>query len=526
MTLPVLSAADQVGVPLLTLIIAVPVAAAATLWFSPGRAAPRRLAALAASVQLALAVLVGLVFRTDHAGLQLAESFGPWRLGIDGISVLFLPLTALLTLLCVLATGPRDWTPDPDGLDPAPEPDEPRYLAALLALSAILTAAFCAADARLYWLFLTLEAAPAWYLVARFGGGGLRRAAARDFLVVMGLAAGLSLIGIELLAGLAGGSGLDRVAAAEIPAGSQGATFVLLVLAFAVRAPLFPLHGWLPRILEHGPVMGLGVFLVGLKVGTYGLLRLVIGPLPEAAAQWGWIVAALGGAGAIYAGVMALIQTDLRRLLAFASVAHMGVIVIGLFSLNAHGIEGGLLQMLTIGMAVAGLYILAAFIADRVGQPDLRNLGALASRTPFLAGAFLLTALAAVGMPGTSGFNGEHLVVIGAYEAHPVLALLVAASIVLTAAYLLRFFQRAFMDDPLRPEVAAGLGDLRPAERGVAGALAAAVLVVGLWTGPFISLARASVEALAARMPEAGAAAVQAVTDPARTVALAAAGGN
>lgn len=497
-----LTALDQIGFPILSLALWVPLLAAAVLWAGVGGLPARALAIVAAGLQLAIAVFAVLAFRTDHAGLQLVENVGFYRLGIDGISVLFLPLTAVLTLLCVLATGPRDWGRLSSSTGPAAHvgSDERRFHAALLALSAALTGAFCAGDIRLFWLFLTVEAIPAWYLLARFGLNGRSGTSARDFAVTMGLAAGLSLVGLELLIGHLGGAGLDLLTTIDVPPSAQGAIFVLLALAFAIRAPLFPLHGWLPRVLENGPVMGLGVFLVGLKVGTYGFLRFVIVPLPQATADYAWVLATLGGIGAIYGGVMALIQTDLRRLLAYASIAHMGVIVIGLFSYNAHGIEGGLLQMVTIGMAVAGLYILAAFIAARVPRPDVSHLGALIGRAPWLAGAFLVTAMAAVGMPGTSGFNGEHLVVIGAYEAHWVFALMVGASTVLTAAYLLRFFQRAFMDAAPAEAKSADFDDLRPGERIIAGSLIALVMVVGLYTGPFIALTRASVDAVVGRI--------------------------
>ena len=491
-----LHAVDQVGLPLLSLMLWVPAVAALLLWIGRLSLVARQLALGAAAAQLALALAAVLVFRSDHAGLQMVESLVFYRLGIDGVIVLFLPLTAILTLLCILASGPLNWRGDD-----SEQPDrEPRYYAALLALSAGLTGAFCAADFRLFWLFLTFEAVPAWYLIHRFGQNDRSGGAARDYAMTMMMAAGLSLIGLELLAGHLGGARLELIAEAAIPPGSQTVIFVLLALAFAIRAPLFPLHGWLPRAIEHGPVMGLGVFLVGLKVGTYGFLRFVIAPMPEAAASHGWLLVALGGIGAVYGGFMALVQTDLRRLLAFASIAHMGVIVIGLFSLNAHGVEGGLLQMLSIGMAMAGLYLLAAFITARVPSPDLAHLGALITRAPWLAGVFLLTALAAVGMPGTSGFNGEHLVVIGAYEAHWLYAFLVGTSTVLTAAYLLRFFQRAFMDAPRAENREQGFADLDRRERLIAGTIAAMVLVVGLYTGPFINLTRASVTLIVDRM--------------------------
>jgi NADH-quinone oxidoreductase subunit M len=497
-----LLAKDLIGLPILSLALWIPALAATLLWAGFGGVPARMLATAAAVMQVLVTVLIAIVFNRGHAGLQLVETAGIYRLGIDGISVLFLPLTAILTLLCVLTTGPRDWHRAADANSAPDAIDESRYLAALLALSASLTGAFCAADLRLFWLFLTIEAVPAWYLLARFGRNGRSQSVARDFAVTMGLAAGLSLVGLELLAGQLGGSDLALLSAAEVSPAAQGVIFVLLALAFAIRAPLFPLHAWLPRVLENGPVMGLGVFLVGLKVGTYGFLRFVVVPLPEAAADYGWIIATLGGIGAIYGGVMALIQTDLRRLLAYASIAHMGVIVIGLFSLNAHGIEGGLLQMLTIGMAVAGLYILAAFIAARTPTPDVAHLGALVGRAPWLAGSFLLTALAAVGMPGTSGFNGEHLVVIGAYEAHWVFAMMVGASTVLTAAYLLRFFQRAFMEPATVKSRDRTFEDLRANERGIAGVLTALVLVVGLYTGPFIALTRSTIDLVVHRLPQ------------------------
>lgn len=491
----ILHAVEQVGLPLLSLTLWVPAVAALLLWIGRLSHVTRQLAVGAATAQLVLALIVVLAFRSDHAGLQMVESLGFYRLGIDGVSVLFLPLTATLTLLCIFASGPLNWSKD----DQEESDREPRYYAALLALSAGLMGAFCAADFRLFWLFLTVEAVPAWYLIHHFGKTDHSSGVARDYVMTMMMAAGLSLIGLELLAGHIGGSQLELIAEAAIPPSSQTVIFVLLALAFAIRAPLFPLHGWLPRAIEHGPVMGLGVFLVGLKVGTYGFLRFVIAPMPEAAANYGWLLILLGGIGAIYGGVMALVQTDLRRLLAFASIAHMGVIVIGLFSLNVHGVEGGLLQMLSIGMAMAGLYLLASFIAARVPRPDLAHLGALITRAPWLAGVFLLTAMAAVGMPGTSGFNGEHLVVIGAYEAHWVYAFLVGTSTVLTAAYLLRFFQRAFMDAPRAENREQGFADLDRRERLIAGTIAAMVLVVGLYTGPFINLTRASVTVIVDR---------------------------
>jgi NADH-quinone oxidoreductase subunit M len=396
-----LAAMDQIGLPILSFALLVPTLAALLLWMNRAGVVVRRFAIAMAAVQVLVTLAIVLSFQSGHDGLQMVESVGFYRLGIDGVSVLFLPLTTILTLLVMLTTRAREWGGTADS-DKATATERHHY-AALFALSAALTGAFCAADIRLFWLFLALEAVPAWYLLRRFAQNGRSGGAARDFAVIMTLAAGLSLIGLELLIGHLGGPEVERLTQVSLPVSAQTPVFVLLALAFAIRAPLFPLHGWLPRVLEIGPIMGLGVFLVGLKIGTYGFLRFVITPLPEAAAAHGWLLVALGATGAVYGGVMALIQTDLRRLLGFASIAHMGVIVIGLFSLNAHGIEGGLLQMLTIGMAMAGLYILGAFIADRVPRPDVVHLG----------GACHTRAVAGRGVPVDRACGGRHAGHIG-----------------------------------------------------------------------------------------------------------------
>ncbi|MFV0432069.1 MAG: NuoM family protein [Alphaproteobacteria bacterium] len=501
-----LYAIEQVGLPILSLALWIPAIAAILLWLGIIPIPSRWLALGAAGLQLIVALIAVFAFRLEHAALQLFEAFGIYRLGLDGVSILFLPLTAILTFLCIYTNelGDRqnikNQTKDKaeDTISPHNDVIIRRHYAALLAISAILTGAFCAADIRLFWLFFSAEAIPVWFLLRQHGRS---KQTIRDFAIMMAMAAGLSLIGLELLIGNIGSAKIEALNTAEISLSSQKAIFVLLALAFAIRAPLFPLHGWLPRILEHGPVMGLGVFLVGLKVAAYGFLRFMIIPMPEISSELGWVLATLGGIGAIYGAAIALIQTDLRRLLAYASIAHVGMIVIGLFSLNLYGIEGGLLQMLTIGMAVAGLYMLCAFIARRVGSPDVAHLGSMVDRAPWLAGVFLLTALAAVGMPGTSGFNGEHLVVIGAYKAHWIFAMMVVTSTLLTAAYLLRFFQHAFMNPAKDNNQENTFDDLRKDERIVAASITAMVLVVGLYTGPFIALMRSSITVIADRLP-------------------------
>lgn len=515
MTMTELLAIDQIGFPVLSLLIWLPILGGLAIWQLPDATRARGAAMAVAGIEAVLVLMALLAFRTDTADLQLAEHLGGfYRLGIDGLSVLFLPLAAFLTLLCVIADEPRV------------RGDARQYYAAILGLCGVLIGAFSASDAVLFWVFVSLEAVPAWFLIRRFGVGEARDSVARDYAILMAVSSALMLIGIEFLAGYAGSRSVLDLATSDIPAEAQGAIFLVLCIALGLRAPVFPMHGWLPRVLEHGPLVGVGVFLVGLKVGTYGFLRFVIAPMPEATAEWGWIMAGLGAVGALYGGTIALMQSNLRRLLAYASLSHMGVILIGIFSLNHYGIQGGLMQMLSIGAAVAGLYLLSGFIHTRVGAPTVSRMGDLVTRAPVLSGAFLIIALAAVGFPGTSGFNGEHLVVIGAYQLHWLFAMATGASVVLTAAYFLRFFQRAFMAPRPDDDDALRFVDLDTRERTVAGAVVVLVMVVGLYTGPFIAMTETSVGALddtvaAARPAEPGPAVPHpAEPDPADRAAL------
>jgi NADH-quinone oxidoreductase subunit M len=495
MTIDEVLAVDQVGFPILSVLIALPLATCLLLVVVRGRRLAANVAVTGAAIELALTGFLALRFNGGVADSQFVERSSPllgvsWHLGVDGVSLLFIPLTALLGLMVVsyaLYAGKSNVR---------------HYMAAILALEATMIGAFAALDLVLFWFFFVLELVPSWFLITRWGTGPQRRRAAADYVGFMSVGAALMLAGILLLGhnyATTTGAGysfeLARLLEVSVPANQQTLVFFLLFLGFAVKAPIFPFHTWLPRVLEHGPVVGVSVFLVGVKLGAYGMVRFVIPLSPEAARGWFWLLALLGAIGTVYGSLLALGQTNLRRLLGFASVAHMGVVLLGLFSLNLDGLEGGLLQMVNLGIVGAGLFFVAGFLTIRVGAPELGALGGLIHHAPLMTATFLVIALAGVGLPGTNGFNGEHLVMLGAYERSWPLALTAGLGVFLTAAYSLSYFVRGFMGEP-NPPVADRVYDLTTVEKGIVAVLAVLIFWIGLGTGPFIQTIRPSLTTL------------------------------
>ncbi len=495
MTLDEVMAVDQIGFPILSVLIGLPVVTSALLLFCRDRRLALIVAVTGAAIEVVLSALLALRFNHGVADTQFIERSSPvlgvsWHLGVDGLSLLFIPLIALLALLVILYAGA------------SAKRKVGRYAITILTIEAAMMGAFVALDLVLFWLFFVIELVPSWFLITGWGTGPQRRRAAVEYVSFMAVGSVLMLVGILLLGrayATTTGQGytfeLARLLEVDVPAGQQTLVFFLLFVGFAVKAPIFPFHTWMPRVLEHGPVVGISVFLVGVKLGAYGLIRFVIPLLPEAASRWFWLVALLGAVSTVYGALLALGQTNLRRLLAYASLAHMGVVLIGLFSLNRDGLEGGVLQMLNLGIVGAGLFFIAGFLTTRVGPPELDSLGGLINHAPVMTAMFLVIALAGVGLPGTNGFNGEHLIILGAYEQSLPMALVAGLGVLLTAAYSLAYFVRGFMGEA-RSAVVERVFDLTTSERGIVIVLAALIFWIGLGTGPFIQTLRPSVTIL------------------------------
>ncbi|MRG92018.1 complex I subunit 4 family protein [Polyangium spumosum] len=490
-------AADQVGFPVLSTLIFLPLAGA-LLVLAIGDDRRARRAALAISlIELLLSLFVLARFVTGTPDVQFAER-RPWiptlgasyHLGVDGMSVLFLPVAALLSVLVLVASW-REVKARARG-----------HNAALLALSAMVMGIFSSLDLVLFFVFWEASLIPMYFLVSLFGVGPERRYAAMKFVLTMLTASGPLLLGIVLLAVAGRESPADPytfdwlvLRERPVPPSIGPVVFFTMLIGFAVKGPFVPLHTWMPTMLRECPV-GIGVLLTGLKLGCYGVLRFLVPLLPEATARHAWLLGALGVTAIVYGALVALVQPNLRRLLSFSCLSHVGFVLLGISSGSTEGLSGAVLVMLNLGLSATGLFFLTGFLQNRVGSSEVSALGGVAQKAPRAAVMFLLLGLAGIGLPGTSGFPGEHLVLLSAYETSLPSLVLALFGTILGAAYVLRVFERVFLGPVTRPRVAA-MKDLRPLEWGVVGCLAILVLVVGLHPRPLLEIVGPSAEALA-----------------------------
>lgn len=453
-----------------------------------------------AIAEVALAAATLLTFDPERDGFQQVEQaiLSPllrWHLGLDGLSAPFLALVALLGLLVVLYA------------QPAEEESPGLFVSAIAVLQGALFGLFLACDALLFCAFLVVMVSGVAFLTGRWGTSAARGATTVTYLQFMGLAVILLLVGFGLAAAAQlpqmGAWRFDLPSLLSQPVASDVQTpiFVCLLYGFGILAPIFPFHGWLPRVAQHGTVVVGAVMLLGAKVGIYGMLRFLMPLCPDAAARWADDVVLLGSVGLLYGGALAIVQINLRRLLAFSAVSHGGALLIGLFSLNAPGLMGTLFLALSLGVATSGLAFVTGFLYRRTHTTQIPRLGGLFNAAPLLALTFLVVALTGIAMPGTASFDAGHLVLEGSAEAHGwPYALVAAAGNVLAAAYLLWAYQRIFLAERRGPAWH-DLHDLSLRELALAGTLVAVIFGVGLYSKPWIHLVERAIAGLA--LPEA-----------------------
>ena len=424
---------------------------------------------------------------TDHH--TWIESLGiSWSLGVDGISLWLVVLTGLIFPLTIV------------GVDAEHGPKA--YYSWLLILEAGCMGVFLALDLFAFFVFFEIVLVPMYFLIGRWGHGERAYAATKFFIFTM-FGSALMLVGILSLAFLnVAETGNDLTFDLVELANSQAIAtttarwiFLSFALAFAVKVPLFPFHTWLPDAHTNAPTAGSVILAaVMLKLGTYGFLRFGIYLFPEAAVWFAPALVALGTIGIIYGAVAATMQRDLKRLVAYSSVAHLGFIMIGSFALNTEGLVGGLLQMVNHGLSTGALFLLVAMVYDRRHTRMISELGGLQKPAPILAGVFILVTLSSLGLPGLNGFVGEFLTLIGAYAAHKWWAVVAASGVILAALYLLWAYQRVFHGPAEGPN--AEVSDLKLREGLLLVPFVVGIVFMGVYPKPVIDRMEPAVDEL------------------------------
>lgn len=485
--------------PLLSLCLIWPLLGALLLVFIKNPVDAKRWALSVAGLEVGFCLLVFHAFNPDYAGFQLQEDYlwiaslnVHYQLGVDGISVLFLPMTAWVTLMALLA-----------GWNSVRQLNR-FHLALLLALESITLGVFTALDLTLFFLFWELTLPPLFFLIGLWGMGAERRYAAMKYTLYMLFGGVPLLFGMILLAlnhaQLAGGAipqdlsfNLPVLLQTPIANDLQSPIFFLLLAGFAVKAPLIPFHTWLPTAAMEAPAQ-VTALLTALKLGVYGIVRFAIPLAPAAAVEYRWLLAILGSVTLVYAGLIALQQTNLRRLLAYSSISHVGLVLVGIASFTLQGMQGAMMQLLNFSVVASSLMLIAGMIQQRLGSTELIHLGGLAKPMPRLTTLFFVFALSSIGVPLTNGFPAELLILLGTLNSFPALALVVLFAAVLGAAYVLGFVRRGFFG-PVVHQAIGKVQDLRPRELWLLAVPALLVLALGIYPGWLLSTQEATLTA-------------------------------
>ncbi len=494
------------GFPVLTALVFLPAfGAIAVMCVSERRSEVVRLIALMTSLAT-LGLAIGLLIQFDGASgsYELLETHNwsarlglGYRLGVDGISIFLVVLTGLLFPLGFLASG-------------AITTNVKRYCAWMLLLQTGILGVFLSLDLIMFFFFFELVLVPMYMLIGGWGHGNRTKAATKFFLYTM---AGSAFLLVSILAVAAlhqrdtGTLTFDlQTLTAWAPAGVTGPMATVLFLgffvAFAVKIPLVPLHTWLPDAHTEAPTMG-SVVLAGvlLKMGTYGLIRLSIGLFPNAANDLAPLLFALATIGIIYGAIVATMQKDLKRLIAYSSVAHLGFVVLGIAAGNVAGMSGAVFTMVSHGLTTGALFLIVGFIYDRRHTREISAFRGIWKATPILGGLFLISVFASIGLPGFSGFIGEFLSLLGAFQEHRGYAVVSAVGVILAAVYLLWAFQRAFTGEPEAAD--REMVEIRPVELLAVLPLLALSLFMGLYPKPFIDRVEPAVRRVVATADQA-----------------------
>jgi NADH-quinone oxidoreductase subunit M len=451
----------------------------------------RQMALWTSLVTFLLSLFIWFDFERGTADFQMVEKYDwipslgiSYHMGVDGISMMFVLLSTLLTPLCVLAS----WEAITSRVK--------EYMIAFLVLETLMVGMFCALDFIVFYIFFEGVLIPMFLIIGVWGGRRRVYAAFKFFLYTLcgSVLMLLAILAIYLQAGTTDIPTL--IAEIDLSPELQYWLWLAFFASFAVKVPMWPVHTWLPDAHVEAPTAG-SVILAGvlLKMGAYGFLRFSLPMLPDASAFFAPLVFALSIVAIIYTSLVALAQEDMKKLIAYSSVAHMGFVTLGIFSVNQQGLEGAIYQMLSHGVVSAALFLIVGVVYDRIHSRAIERYDGLVERMPAYAVAFMIFMLASVGLPGTSGFVGEFLIIVGAFQVNTWLALLTASGMVLGAVYMLYLYRRVIFGKMTKEDLFSIL-DMNWREKAVFAPLILLVFWMGLYPPSFLDVMSASVENL------------------------------
>jgi NADH-quinone oxidoreductase subunit M len=481
--------------PLLSLVIFLPLVGAAFILFIQGEEEivarnAKSVALWTSGITFFLSLLVYANFDGSQAGFQLVERAAwfeglgiSYHVGIDGISLWFVLLSTLLTVVCVIVS----WHSVTYRVK--------EYMIAFLVMDTLMVGVFCALDFVLFYLFFEGILIPMFLIIGIWGGQRRIYASFKFFLYTL-LGSVLFLVAILVMYVHEGHTDIPTMMQAQFAPGLQNLLWLALFASFAVKVPMWPFHTWLPDAHVEAPTAG-SVLLAGilLKLGGYGFLRFSLPMLPEASELFTPLIWTLSIVAIVYTSLVALMQEDMKKLIAYSSVAHMGIVTIGIFTPNPMGIQGSIIQMLSHGIVSAALFMIVGVVYDRIHSREIARYEGLAERMPVYATVFMLFMLASVGLPGTSGFVGEILVIVGIFQVNSWVALLAATGMILGAAYMLWLYRRVVFGALTISELK-GIKDMRANEVVAFAPLVVLALLMGIYPAIFLDPMAASVDHL------------------------------
>jgi NADH-quinone oxidoreductase subunit M len=485
---------NATDIPILSIMILVPVVAALLCLFA--RAETARVVALTTTLfNLFLGIWLWSSYNPGGLQWQFAESaslFGPigWKLGIDGISLMLIMLSVFLMPICIGASWRAITTRVGE------------YMAAFLLMEALMIGVFAAQDLMLFYIFFEAGLIPMYLIIGIWGGADRIYASYKFFLYTL-LGSVLMLIAMLWMIQFAGTADIPTLLKTDFPAAAQNWLWLAFFASFAVKMPMWPVHTWLPDAHVQAPTAG-SVILAGvlLKMGGYGFLRFSLPMFPQASAHFIWVIFGLSMIAVVYTSLVALVQQDMKKLIAYSSVAHMAIVTVGLFAFNQQGIEGSIIVMLSHGLVSGALFLCVGVIYDRLHTREISRYGGLAINMPKYALFFMLFTMASVGLPGTSGFVGEFLSLAGLYQVSTWATLIATTGIILGAAYMLYLYRRVVFGEQINADASA-MADLDNRELWLLAPIAAVVLWMGVYPESFLQPIRRDVATIVTRIHKA-----------------------